>query len=139
LNARTSSDETAGWSVSPGRPTPPSVKNTGQHGTRVPADAGGARHQTVGGVRAIRSSTSRRNRWAAMANRPYSTNEPGSTKSATFSRAVRPCVACLRSTASGRAASSVSALRLTNSAWSSRMASPRGSITAGRPSVGSRR
>ena len=42
------------------------------------------------GVRAIRSSSSRRPRWAAIAKRPYSTKEPGSTRSATFSRAVRP-------------------------------------------------
>ena len=73
------------------------------------------------GVRAIRSSRSRRNLWAAIANRPYSTNEPGSTRSSMFSRAVRPFVARLRSTASGRAASSVSARRRNSSAWSSRI------------------
>ena len=42
------------------------------------------------GVRAIRSSRSRRWRWAAIAKRPYSTNEPASIRSAMFSRAVRP-------------------------------------------------
>ena len=41
------------------------------------------------GVLAIRSSSSRRRRWAAMTSGPYSTNEPSSTRSATFSRAVR--------------------------------------------------
>src|SRR3981081_883238 len=58
-----------------------------------------------------------------MVKRPYSTNEPSSTRSAMFSRAVRPFPACRRSTASGRAASSVDARRRSNSARSSRMGS----------------
>ena len=41
------------------------------------------------GVLAIRSASSRRRRWAAITSGPYSTNEPSSTRSATFSRAVR--------------------------------------------------
>ncbi len=49
------------------------------------------------GVRAIRSSSSRRPRWAAIAKRPYSTKEPGSTRSSMFSRAVRPPAAWRRS------------------------------------------
>ena len=52
-------------------------------------------------MRAISSSSSRRPRWAAIAKRPYSTKLPGSTRSATFSRAVRPPAAWRRSTASG--------------------------------------
>ena len=58
-------------------------------------------------------------RWAAIAKRPYSTHEPGSTRSSTFSRAVRPplrVAAC--ATASGRAASSVSARRRSSSSRS---------------------
>ena len=49
----------------------------------------GAADEAVGGVRAIRSSSSRRPRWAAIAKRPYSTKLPASTRSARFSRAVR--------------------------------------------------
>ena len=41
------------------------------------------------GVLAIRSSSERRLRCAAMASAPYSTKLPGSTRSAMFSRAVR--------------------------------------------------
>src|ERR1700742_905197 len=76
------------------------------------------------GVRAIRSSSSRRPRWAAIAKRPYSTKLPASTRSARFSRAVRPPAACRRATASGRAASSVSARRARSSARSARSAGP---------------
>ena len=76
----------------------------GEHGTGGPfiaeqlaVDPRGACHQAVTGVRAIRSARSRRWRWAAMAKRPYSTNESASTRSAMFSRAVRPCWrACAR-------------------------------------------
>src|SRR4029077_11019560 len=78
------------------------------------------------GVRAIRSSSSRRPRWAAIAKRPYSTKLPASTRSATFSRAVRPPPAWRRSTASVRAWSSVSARRASSSARSSRSAPPSG-------------
>ncbi len=42
---------------------------------------------------------------AAIANRPYSTKEPGSTRSSMFSRAVRAPPSWRRATASGRAAS----------------------------------
>src|SRR3954447_9316935 len=53
-----------------------------------------------------------------MAKRPYSTNEPGSTRSVTFSRAVRPPTAWRRATASCRAASSVRARRRSSSSSS---------------------
>src|SRR6185312_3544213 len=76
------------------------------------------------GVRAIRSSSSRRPRWAAIAKRPYSTKLPASTRSARFSRAVRPPAAWRRATASGRAASSVSARRASSSARSARSSAP---------------
>src|SRR5690349_18107934 len=76
------------------------------------------------GVRAIRSASSRRPRWAAIAKRPYSTRLPGSTRSARFSRAVRPPAAWRRATASGRAASSVSARRASSSARSARSSPP---------------
>src|SRR4051794_4113486 len=68
----------------------------------------------------MRSSRSRRPRWAAIAKRPYSTNEPASTRSSTFSRAVRPPFSCRFSTASRRASSSVSARRANSSARSAR-------------------
>src|SRR5204862_1728878 len=48
---------------------------------------------------------------AAIASAPYSVNVPRSTRSATFSRAVRPPAAWRLSTASGRASSRVSARR----------------------------
>src|SRR4051794_17503202 len=79
----------------------------------------------------MRSSTSRRARWAAIANRPYSTREPRSIRSATFSRAVRPPAAWRRSTASGRAASSVSARRSRTSLRSWRSAVAASSLVAG--------
>src|SRR5581483_3432047 len=56
-----------------------------------------------------------------MANRPYSTNEPGSTRSAMFSRAVRPPAAWRLATASGRASSSVRAARSRSSSRSVRV------------------
>src|SRR4051812_17910330 len=91
------------------------------------------------GVRASRSSSSRRARWAAIAKRPYSTNEPGSTRSATFSRAVRPPAAWRRSTASGRASSSVNARRASTSARSARSfcssSGTRGSLADGAASA----
>ena len=49
----------------------------------------------------------RRARCAASVSAPYSEKEPGSHRSATFSRAVRSPVAWRRSTAAGRAASSL--------------------------------
>src|SRR4051812_6256611 len=79
----------------------------------------------------MRSSRSRRARWAAIANPPYSTREPGSIRSATFSRAVRPPAAWRRSTASGRAASSVSARRSRTSLRSWRSAVAASSLVAG--------
>src|SRR5690242_4919374 len=82
------------------------------------------------GVRAIRSSSSRRPRWAAIAKRPYSTKLPGSTRSARFSRAVRPPAAWRRATPSGRAASSVSARRASSSARSGRSSPPAPSPTS---------
>src|SRR3954447_21722563 len=79
------------------------------------------------GVRAIRSSTSRRPRWAAIAKRPYSTKEPASTRSAMFSRAVRAPASWRRATSWGRASSSLSARRASSSARSARPAPPAGS------------
>ena len=73
------------------------------------------------GVRSIRSSTARRCRCAAMASGPYSTKDPGSNRSATFSRAVRCPVLRRRATASGRASSTVVAWRRCTSARSARM------------------
>ncbi len=71
-------------------------------------------------MRSSSSRSSRRWRCAAIARRPYSTNEPGSTRSATFSRAVRPPAAWRRATASGRAASSVRRRRSSSSRRSAR-------------------
>ena len=47
-----------------------------------------------------------------------------------FSRAVRPPLACLRATASGRAASSVNALRRPSSTRSSRIGSSDGTVAS---------
>ena len=57
------------------------------------------------GVRSMSSSRSRRLRWAATSSGPYSTKDPGSTRSSTFSRAVRWLRDRRRATASGRASS----------------------------------
>ena len=63
------------------------------------------------GVLAIRSSSERRLRCAAMASAPYSTKLPASTRSAMFSRAVRrPCL-CRLATAAWRPSSRVSRWR----------------------------
>src|SRR3954471_10430346 len=67
------------------------------------------------GGRSIRSCSSRRWRCAAIAKRPYSTKLPGSTRSSTFSRAVRPPFSWRFATASGRASSRVSARRASRS------------------------
>src|SRR6185503_11048933 len=52
------------------------------------------------GVRAIRSSAVRRVRWLAIAKAPHSINEPGSSRSSRFCRAVRWLVLRRRPTAS---------------------------------------
>ena len=72
------------------------------------------------GVLAMRSARSRRRRWAAITSGPYSTNEPSSTRSATFSRAVRRPRSRRRATASGRDSSSPAAWRSIDSARSAR-------------------
>ncbi len=63
------------------------------------------------GVSRIRSSMLRRLRCAAIASAPYSTKLPGSTRAATFSRAVRWPVRRRRATASGPRSSRPSAWR----------------------------
>ena len=78
------------------------------------------------GVLAIRSATSRRRRCAAMTSGPYSINEPSSTRSATFSRAVLRLRRRRFATASGRAASSPPSCRPITSVRSGR-SSPIGS------------
>ena len=70
------------------------------------------------GVRAIRSSSDRRRRCAAMTSGPYSTKLPGSTRSATFSRVVRCPVLRRRATPSGRLSSRPASWRSTTSARS---------------------
>jgi len=72
------------------------------------------------GVLAIRSSSERRLRWAAIASPPYSTKLPGSIRSAMFSRAVRRPWVCRLATAACRPSSRVSRCRWatsSRSAW----------------------
>ena len=109
LKARQSRPDTPVPSVSPGRPPPPSVKNTtgqplalGHARTAGPSCGGSAgpgcrrgpcsrttsrprggrrpcrrrRRARRPGVRSMRSSSSRRRRWAAMTSGPYSTRLP---------------------------------------------------------------
>ena len=75
------------------------------------------------GVRRTSSSIEWRWRRAATTRAPYSMKEPSSTRSSTFSRAVRCPVRRRRSTASGRRSSRVSAWRSSTSARSGRIAS----------------
>ena len=81
------------------------------------------------GVFSIRSARSRRRRCAAMTSGPYSIKLPSSTRSATFSRAVRLPRRRRFATASGRAASSPPSWRSMTSVRSGR-SRPVGSANA---------
>jgi hypothetical protein len=88
----------------------------GQHGAGAAVDARRAGDEAVGrGARdqvvQIAAKPLRGDREAAVFD-----ERPRVDQILDVSRAVRPLAACLRSTASGRAASSVSARRLNNSA-----------------------
>ena len=87
------------------------------------------------GVLAIRSSSERRLRCAAIASAPYSTKLPGSTRSAMFSRAVRRFWLCRLAIALGRPSSRVSRCRRRTSSRSARRRSRSSAATSSAPAL----
>ena len=127
-SARTAGPSCGGRPRPACRPAPCSRRRAPR--TACAADPRGAGDQPVGRACA-RSAPRRRGAGAGRRSRSARTRPtmPGSTRSATFSRAVRPPLSWRRATASGRAASSVSARRRSSSARSLGSVASMGELT----------